>query len=97
MTKVALSGGSRGELFQDELEESVMRRNWGGEVVEGLGDLEYASKRSGGSGEVARESRESASSLIGQLDKSMGEVSWPQCYHSWLWQHCIILLLSCHP
>ena len=43
MTKVALSGGSRGELFQDELEESVMRRNWGGEV-EGLGDLEYASK-----------------------------------------------------
>lgn len=51
-----------------------MRRNWGGEVVEGLGDLEYASKRSGGSGEVARESRESASSLIGQLDKSMGEL-----------------------
>ena len=44
MTKVALSGGSRGELFQDELEESVMRRNWGGEVLEGLGDLEYASK-----------------------------------------------------
>ena len=41
---MALSGGSRGELLQDELEESVMRRNWGGEVLEGLGDLEYASK-----------------------------------------------------
>ncbi len=22
---------------------------------------------------------------------------WQQCYHSWLWRHCIILLLSCHP
>ena len=74
---MALSGGSRGELFQDELEESVMSRNWGGEVLEGLGDLEYASKRSAESREVTRGSRETISSLIGQsswLDRSMGEL-----------------------
>ena len=53
-----------------------MRRNWGGVVLEGLGDLEYASKWSGVSAEVTRVSRETISSLIGQsswLDRSMGE------------------------
>ena len=75
--KLALSGGSRGELFREKWEESVMRCNWGGEVVEGLGDWEYASKRSGESREVIRDSEETISSLIGQrswLDKSVGEL-----------------------
>lgn len=41
---MALSGGSKEELLQERLEESVMRCSWGGEVVEGLEDCEYASK-----------------------------------------------------